>query len=260
MPSTIFGVGQGERRGFTAKPKPRGVFVEPLFPTHTYEPEREEGAHAGCINLLTFLICMLGATSALSSAFEQKQLLHAKHAELQNAQNFVPVDTQQLHRNLQTLTEAKKRLTSTAAALKRNVTQILKQVQGQCPQAGLKWRQAHPYSYQRYFRLRLPLSGVFVDVGAGDGVFQSETLFYEKHLCWGGLVIEPAPNEFLKLQENRQGSIALNFPISNTDGEKDFTDVTTSRGMWTGWSGFRSPAPPHPCVGVSGVVCMDSSP
>ncbi|KAK3259332.1 hypothetical protein CYMTET_31665 [Cymbomonas tetramitiformis] len=51
--------------------------------------------------------------------------------------------------------------------------------------------------------------GVFVDVGAGDGVFQSKTHFYEQHLCWTGITVEPTPYEFEKLRTQRSKSTAF---------------------------------------------------
>ena len=45
--------------------------------------------------------------------------------------------------------------------------------------------------------------GIFVDIGAYDGVEGSNTLFFEKELGWRGLCIEPHPKIFQKLQANR---------------------------------------------------------
>ena len=45
--------------------------------------------------------------------------------------------------------------------------------------------------------------GVFVDIGAHNGVTFSNTLFFEKDLGWTGLCIEPLPEVFNQLTENR---------------------------------------------------------
>lgn len=46
--------------------------------------------------------------------------------------------------------------------------------------------------------------GVFVEIGAYDGLTQSNTLFFERHLGWKGICIEPIPEAFQKLQKNRK--------------------------------------------------------
>lgn len=47
-------------------------------------------------------------------------------------------------------------------------------------------------------------NGVFVDIGAHDGISFSNTYFYEKELNWTGLCIEPMPEVFAKLKEQRK--------------------------------------------------------
>ncbi len=46
-------------------------------------------------------------------------------------------------------------------------------------------------------------SGYFVELGANDGVTQSNSLYFEKYRNWRGLLIEPAPQNFLKCRKNR---------------------------------------------------------
>ena len=43
-------------------------------------------------------------------------------------------------------------------------------------------------------------NGVFVEVGALDGVSGSNTYFFEKERNWRGILIEPNPIEFEKLK------------------------------------------------------------
>jgi FkbM family methyltransferase len=47
-------------------------------------------------------------------------------------------------------------------------------------------------------------NGVFVDIGAHDGVSLSNTYFFENELDWTGICIEPIPEVFAKLKENRK--------------------------------------------------------
>jgi FkbM family methyltransferase len=45
--------------------------------------------------------------------------------------------------------------------------------------------------------------GYYVELGANDGVAQSNSLYFEKHRNWRGLLVEPSPHNFLKCNENR---------------------------------------------------------
>lgn len=45
--------------------------------------------------------------------------------------------------------------------------------------------------------------GYFVELGANDGVTQSNSLYFEKCRGWRGLLVEPAPQNFLKCRQNR---------------------------------------------------------
>lgn len=45
--------------------------------------------------------------------------------------------------------------------------------------------------------------GVFLEVGGGDGVTDSNTYFFERELEWKGLIVEPIPEQFERLCSNR---------------------------------------------------------
>ena len=47
-------------------------------------------------------------------------------------------------------------------------------------------------------------NGVFVDIGAYDGVTCSNTYFFEKNLGWTGVCFEPIPAIYEKLKANRK--------------------------------------------------------
>jgi hypothetical protein len=57
------------------------------------------------------------------------------------------------------------------------------------------------------------LQGYFVDVGAGDGVFASNTFFLERQRCWKGIAIEPAAKEYPKLEHQRPGCTVVSCPL-----------------------------------------------
>lgn len=46
-------------------------------------------------------------------------------------------------------------------------------------------------------------NGTYIEVGANDGILQSNTYFYEKKKNWSGLLIEPIYKKFLQLKKNR---------------------------------------------------------
>jgi FkbM family methyltransferase len=46
-------------------------------------------------------------------------------------------------------------------------------------------------------------NGFYVELGANDGLLASNTFYYEKYRNWRGVLIEPAPNLFLKCRTNR---------------------------------------------------------
>jgi FkbM family methyltransferase len=66
--------------------------------------------------------------------------------------------------------------------------------------------------------------GVFVDVGAHDGVYFSNTHFFEKVLDWTGICIEANKNIFQDLKNNRK-CICLNVAADNVNSEKMFTSI-----------------------------------
>ncbi len=73
------------------------------------------------------------------------------------------------------------------------------------PQGKGEWKGDRPAVWRGYFQklAAQPSPGVFVDVGAGDGRFMSNTAFLEGHLCWRGVAVEPTDNEYPKLEKNR---------------------------------------------------------
>lgn len=78
-------------------------------------------------------------------------------------------------------------------------------------------------------------NGFFIDVGANEGIHISNTYFLEKYRNWKGICIEPLPEEFKKLNENRT-SINLNICVSDFEGETEFTYVEGYANMLSGMS------------------------
>ena len=57
--------------------------------------------------------------------------------------------------------------------------------------------------------------GIFLELGACDGLLYSNTMFFEKSLGFKGILIEPVKNFYDKLVNNRPTNILYNLAISN---------------------------------------------
>lgn len=77
--------------------------------------------------------------------------------------------------------------------------------------------------------------GFFIEIGAHDGISCSNTLFFEEFRNWTGICIEPGPEEFKKLNENRK-SININACVSDYDGQSEFTYIEGYSMMLSGLS------------------------
>ncbi len=65
-------------------------------------------------------------------------------------------------------------------------------------------------------------NGYYVELGALDGIGLSNTLYYELNRNWTGVLIEPAPNNYLKCLGNR--SAKANKIYCNACTSFDYTD------------------------------------
>jgi FkbM family methyltransferase len=77
-------------------------------------------------------------------------------------------------------------------------------------------------------------SGYFVELGANDGVTQSNSLYFEKSRNWRGLLVEPTPQNYLKCRQNRaaKNSIYCAACVSFDYG-KEFVRIAYSNLMST---------------------------
>jgi len=86
--------------------------------------------------------------------------------------------------------------------------------------------------YETFFRNKK--DGIFLEIGADDGVDKSNSLFFERSLGWWGMCIEPRPNAFKKLIKNRS-CVCENVALSNTKGTGEFLSI---HGWGKGLSGL----------------------
>tara|TARA_Y100000389_G_C17459932_1_gene520935 strand:+ start:1229 stop:1963 length:735 start_codon:yes stop_codon:yes gene_type:complete len=77
-------------------------------------------------------------------------------------------------------------------------------------------------------------NGVFMDVGAHDGVDLNNTLFFEATHNWTGINIEPIKSVYNRLITNRPSCINLNVAIYDEDKMIDFRENTGYSEMLSG--------------------------
>ena len=57
--------------------------------------------------------------------------------------------------------------------------------------------------------------GFFIELGAFDGLIQSNTAFFEKYKNWTGVLVEPSKNRYEECVKNRPNSICFNYICSS---------------------------------------------
>ena len=75
-------------------------------------------------------------------------------------------------------------------------------------------------------------SGFYVELGAHDGIFSSNTYFLQKKMNWTGLLIEPSLDLFFKCVNNRGNlNIVLNYACVPFGYKKKFVEMIYSGAM-----------------------------
>jgi FkbM family methyltransferase len=93
---------------------------------------------------------------------------------------------------------------------------------------------------ERFFKNKK--NGVFIDIGAHDGVSYSNTYFFEKDLDWTGICIEPHPQRFKDLLSIRSNkTICLPIAVADFDGSSKFLQVTGYPEMLSGLLDYYDP-------------------
>ena len=65
-------------------------------------------------------------------------------------------------------------------------------------------------------------NGFFIELGANDGLKQSNTAFFEKEMGWNGILIEPSLEGYEKCKINRKNSICLNYACVSNDYKDNY--------------------------------------
>lgn len=78
------------------------------------------------------------------------------------------------------------------------------------------------FVFEHYFKHKR--NGIFVEVGAHDGITFSNTFFFEKFLGWNGICVEPIPEVFARLQTHRR-CCCIHGCISTRSDQVEFLRV-----------------------------------
>jgi len=65
-------------------------------------------------------------------------------------------------------------------------------------------------------------NGFFIELGANDGLAQSNTARFEFSKNWTGILIEPSFEKYIQCIENRKNSICLNYACVDNEYKNDF--------------------------------------
>ena len=98
--------------------------------------------------------------------------------------------------------------------------------------------------YSSYDSKRIPLQnklnkifnkkgGFFIELGANNGLFQSNTAFFEKEMEWTGILIEPSLIGYEQCKINRPNSVCLNCACVSNDYKDEYIkgDFTNNHPM-----------------------------
>lgn len=67
--------------------------------------------------------------------------------------------------------------------------------------------------------------GFFIEVGANDGISQSNTLYFEKYHGWTGLLIEAIPELAQRCRDNRPHCLVENCALVASDYQEDTVEM-----------------------------------
>lgn len=94
-------------------------------------------------------------------------------------------------------------------------------------------------------------NGIYIELGALDGVLYSNTKFFEDNLEWTGILIEPHPFKFESLKINRPNNYLFNNLVSNTEDEKIFRFFVDN---YSGVSGVENTLPKEHFTGFYSTI------
>ena len=66
--------------------------------------------------------------------------------------------------------------------------------------------------------------GFFIELGANNGLRQSNTAFFEKEMDWSGILIVPSLKGYTECKINRPNSICLNYACVSNDYKDEYIE------------------------------------
>ncbi len=102
-------------------------------------------------------------------------------------------------------------------------------------QSDIRWKQKYfsLYGQDRLINDRIfqnESHGIFVDVGAGDGISPSNSLFFERELGWWGICLEILPSQISKLSTHRKAK-CLSYALSKKSESRTYYWVQPSENL-----------------------------
>lgn len=76
-------------------------------------------------------------------------------------------------------------------------------------------------------------NGLFIEIGAHDGISYSNAYYFEKYLNWTGLCIEPHPEKFAELKRNRTAQ-CIQACVAAKNGTAPFLKISGEPNMLSG--------------------------
>ena len=86
------------------------------------------------------------------------------------------------------------------------------------------------------WQLKAKHNGFFIEIGAFDGVYHSNTLVLERDFGWDGILIEANMNAAMKASKARKAKIIVGV-VSDTGGWQPFYHAA----QWSGLQAFTRP-------------------
>ena len=83
-------------------------------------------------------------------------------------------------------------------------------------------------------------NGVYIELGANNGLIQSNTAFFEFHRGWTGVLIEPSITSYTECVKNRPHSICVHAACVSNEYSEPFIDGDFNGGLMSSVNGART--------------------
>ena len=91
-------------------------------------------------------------------------------------------------------------------------------------------------------------NGVFIEVGAHDGLSQSNTMLLEEFYNWKGILVEPSSNIFKRLCNNRPKSYCFNCALGTFEQDNTYIFGNFDGSLMSSIGGIREHQLPNEYV------------